>query len=70
MSRAVWIRKVDLIAKEFGATVTSTNGGHLMLILPNGARVYTASTASDHRGIKNLRSDLRRYAAQPPRKKP
>lgn len=46
-----------------GWTVTLTRSNHYRCQSPSGASTWTPSTPSDHRGIKNLRADLRRLGA-------
>lgn len=54
------LRKLlDRAARE-GWVSVHTKGGHLCLIHTNGARVYAASTPSDHRALRNLEADMRR----------
>ena len=47
-------------ARDRGWRAELTNGGHWRLRGPNQALLFTGSTPSDHRAIKNLRSDIRR----------
>jgi hypothetical protein len=53
-----WLRA---IRHEFpGITVSRTGGGHYKLVLPNGQPIFTSSTPSDRRTMRNVRSDVRR----------
>jgi hypothetical protein len=36
-----------------------SNGGHLKWIAPNGKVVFTSSTPSDGRALKNIQSNLK-----------
>ena len=59
------MRKIEReLRREFaGATVESTNGGHIRLRLENGETVITASTPSDWRTMRNLRAEVKRAMA-------
>lgn len=50
------LRRLD----KAGYTVSVRNGGHLRVECPDGV-VFCSATLSDHRGIKNVIRDLRRY---------
>lgn len=48
-------------AKKQGWQVSYTKNGHMCLKSPTGGQpIYTASTPSDHRGLKNLVAHMRR----------
>ena len=47
-----------------GWAIETTGGGHLKLIPRSGGPVFTGSTPSDCRAIKNLRALLRRRGAR------
>lgn len=47
-------------AERAGWTVERRHGGHLKWKSPTGAVVFSASTPSDHRAIKNHMSLLRK----------
>lgn len=47
-------------AEKAGWTVEPSRGGHLKWKAPTGAVVFSASTPSDHRAIKNHLSLLRK----------
>jgi hypothetical protein len=55
-----WSREIEAEFSHLNVTVEPTNGGHLRLNLPNGAFVFTGSTPSDHRVLKNLHSMVKR----------
>lgn len=52
-------------AEKAGWTVEQSRGGHLKWKAPTGKVIFSASTPSDHRAIKNHVSLMRRegYAA-------
>lgn len=55
------LRDVVDHAVRHGWTQTRTRGGHLRLTPPDGGRVlFSPSTPSDYRGIRNLAAQLRR----------
>ena len=61
MSHGKWIAAVDAIAHEFGYRVAGrTKNSHLRLTRPRYPTIFTSSTPSDHRTLKNLRSQLRK----------
>ncbi len=43
-----------------GWRVERTNGGHIKWIHPSGGFLFSSSTPSDRRAIRNLERDLRR----------
>lgn len=49
--------------REQGWTVTLTKGSHWRCAAPGGGLYFTGSTPSDYRGIKNMKSDLKRMGA-------
>lgn len=53
----------DLIerAKSQGWTLHLSGGGHLVWQSPTGVKVFSASSPSDHRAVKNVKRDLKRY---------
>jgi predicted RNA binding protein YcfA (HicA-like mRNA interferase family) len=48
------------VYRRAGWDITLTRGGHLRWRSPKGGLVISPSTPSDHRSLRNLRSDLRR----------
>lgn len=54
------IRPLAITAFEQGWTVVKTNGGHLKWTSPTGMAIFSASTPSDARAVRNIRSLLRR----------
>lgn len=46
-------------AERQGWTVEIRRSGHLKWTAPNGDMVFSPSTPSDYRGLKNLTRDLR-----------
>lgn len=55
------IKAIIRMAQAQGWVITKTNGGHLRWTAPTGGFVFTASTPSDNRAIKNIMRDLRAY---------
>lgn len=53
------LREVQRIAKDFGASVTVTKKHHLK-VAGNGWLVFTSSTPSDRRSIKNFIMHIRK----------
>ncbi len=52
------------LRREFDfAEITTTNGGHLRIVLPNGRSVFAAATPSCRRWLRNLHRDVRRAMA-------
>lgn len=43
-----------------GFTVSTTRGGHIKIMSPQGGLYFAAATPSDRRAFANLRSGLRR----------
>jgi hypothetical protein len=62
-----WRRKLDELAREYGATVERTKNNHYRIIHPSGWRVVVASTPGDWRSFQNARRDIRRAAVAAPR---
>lgn len=56
------MRKIEHeLKREFPfATIETSNGNHYRLRLPNGHSVYTSSTPSDRRSMRNVRAEVRR----------
>lgn len=56
------LKEITHHAEEEGWSVTHTKGGHVRFLPPDkGADIVIApATSSDHRGIANLRANLRR----------
>lgn len=51
---------VEALAAEFGLNVTLEKGGHLKVRTEAGGTVVTCSSSpSDHRALKNIRTDIR-----------
>ena len=48
-------------AVDQGWKVDQTNKGHYKWRSPRGGFFFSASTPSDHRAIKNIKQDLKRY---------
>jgi hypothetical protein len=53
-------------AEDAGCEVKPTRNGHVQIKVPGGGIVIAASTASDHRTIKNTRAELRRAGLELP----
>lgn len=51
-------------ATDRGWEVARTNGGHFRWKHPNGSIVFTGSTPSDRRALKNIETHLRRVERQ------
>jgi len=51
-----------ILRQEYpGTEITHTDGGHLRLVLPNGAKLFISATPSDeHFFWRNVRADIRR----------
>lgn len=62
------LKRLKRLAREAGWTVEQTRNGHLRWTSPSGARVTSAGTGSDSRGVLNLVADLRRAGLDVPRK--
>lgn len=60
MNALEWRRKLDELAREYGATVERTKNNHYRIIHPSGWRVVVASTPGDWRSFQNARRDIRR----------
>jgi hypothetical protein len=54
------LQKLITYAQARGWTVTKTASGHIRLRHPSGALIYTGSTPSDHRAVRNAAADVRR----------
>lgn len=54
------IRELIRVARRQGWEVTTTNGSHLRWRGPDGGLVFTPSTPSDWRSIKNMTAQLRK----------
>jgi hypothetical protein len=52
---------LDRVASVPGWTVNLTHNQHLKIRGPNEALIFAASTPSDYRSVKNLRSRLKRH---------
>lgn len=63
-----WIRDLTILCQTLdpGAALDRT-GKHVRINLSNGARVYVASTPSDHRAFMNVRRDIRKALRTPSR---
>jgi hypothetical protein len=57
-----WRRDIEKILsiEAPGSKLTITGGGHIRITLPNGAPVFCASTPSDGRALRNVRTIIRR----------
>lgn len=47
-----------------GWGLEETGGDHLRFVGPEGELVHVSATPSDHRALKNARSDLRRVSGR------
>ena len=56
------MRYLNDIARQVGASVIHTRGGHVVIVGP-GWKVFTSVTLSDNRANKNLLTHIR-YATQ------
>lgn len=54
------IRPIARRARQQGWHISGTRSGHLMWVSPEGRKLFTSSTPSDSRTIKNFRAELRR----------
>jgi hypothetical protein len=59
MSLVKELRALLTLAENQGWRVTMTQKNHYKLVAPNGKVVFTSSTPSDSRAIKNIERDLR-----------
>lgn len=48
-------------AKSQGWTLSLSGGMHLIWRSPTGVKVFSSSSPSDHRAVKNVKRDLKRY---------
>jgi predicted RNA binding protein YcfA (HicA-like mRNA interferase family) len=48
-------------AEAQGWVVQQSSGGHLKWLSPMGGFVFSSSTASDYRAVKNITRDLKAY---------
>ena len=60
MSGGKDLRKLLRTLRALGWKTERRKGGHYCLTAPDGVQVFTGSTASDWRALKNLRARLRR----------
>lgn len=61
MSLKTDLRQTMERAEKFGFTITPTRNSHYKWYPPNGGPViFSPSTPSDYRGLKNLEAQLRR----------
>ncbi len=65
MSINTWRHELEEAAKLYDGVVSIRGNSHLVIKLPNGAKVYTSATPSDWRAIRKIKRDLK-YAAQEP----
>jgi hypothetical protein len=64
MTRTTWQRQLRSLASAYGWSLEHTRGGHLKLTHPAAAvPIFTASTPSDRRALRNVRAELRRRGA-------
>lgn len=56
------LRPLIEYALREGWDVQRTAGGHLKFLKPGLPAIYTSSTASDHRAIRNARARLQRVS--------
>lgn len=54
------LREIAAIFGPLGWTWSITNGGHVRWTHASGAIVFAAYSPSDHRAVRNLKSQLRR----------
>lgn len=54
------LSKLFRVARSRGWTCQRTRHGHIMMRHPNGAVVFTGSTPSDARAIRNAKADIAR----------
>ena len=55
------ITHLKRVASKAGWTVGMTNGGHVYFLPPTGGgKIYTSSTPSDVKAIRNVKARLRR----------
>jgi predicted RNA binding protein YcfA (HicA-like mRNA interferase family) len=59
------IEQLKRKAEKQGWTVEVTNGGHRRWTSPQGEKVFSALTPSDHRAIKNIIKELARRGYTP-----
>jgi hypothetical protein len=57
-------RKLAAAALRAGWRIERTQGGHFKWSPPIGRIIYTSSTPSDHRAMRNVRADLKREGLQ------
>ncbi len=63
-----WIRDLAALCSALDPkAVLDCTGKHVRINLSNGARVYVASTPSDHRALLNARRDIRKALRTPSR---
>jgi hypothetical protein len=55
-----WRRWLQETARSYGGTVSHTGGGHLVVLLPSGAKIYASATPSDQRTRLHVRAAIRR----------
>ncbi|RQR79208.1 type II toxin-antitoxin system HicA family toxin [Burkholderia sp. Bp9012] len=60
------LRPLIEYALREGWDVQRTAGGHLKFLKPGLPAIYTSSTASDHRAIRNARARLQRVLRDAP----
>lgn len=53
-------QKLISAARAQGWTIEVRRNSHLKWVSPDGKSVFTSSTPSDHRAVKNARRDLRK----------
>jgi len=60
--RPSWKREVtELLAKlDPAATMEKDRGGHVRIVLSNGARITISATPGDWRSLNNLKTRVRR----------
>ncbi len=61
------LRKLLKLAKQQGWEVGKTKKNHTVFTGPDGQRVVSPSTPSDHRSMKNTVGELRRHGMEVPR---
>jgi hypothetical protein len=64
-----WLDDIKkMLAREApGSKIETTDGNHLRIILPNGARVICAKTPGDgQRALLNVRGNVRRALKEKP----
>jgi hypothetical protein len=59
------LRAIAIHAASQGWHISRTGGGHLRWTSPEGAPVFSASTPSDRRALRNIETQLRKFGFVP-----